>query len=526
MSEKNMTEMESSGLPETADGFSFRSPMGLAFLIFLGVMGVGSALTYVLDRWFGTELFPVTGTVAFLIVWIVTSAVGFYHFSRKQSVGGLYLVFLADLAVALIASNLYDRYANVKTFDVTGFVVFLLVYFVSTAVVTWYVRTNKTNSLWADAWRRLFKNKLATFGLVVIWIITLIVAAGPSLILWTTGLTPEYIPASGDLIRSFPPSFQHPMGTDEAGRDILSRVLQGGRISLMVGIISTIVSLIVGVTYGATAGYLGGKVDNVMMRIVDIIYAIPYILIVIVLLSVFGGENTNVLIESVPAIVVFLFLFIALFALFLSMARVYKGLTKSGMLDETALKIVATGLAIVFVWQSAEIFGFLNNYILSGIGHWLASRFSQYVNQGLSQIFLLFFALGLVSWLTMARVVRGQILSLKNEEFVLAAKATGVSTPAIIFRHLVPNALGPVIVYATLTVPSVMLTEAFLSFLGIGVQAPYASWGSLAADGIKNIAIFPWQLIFPGVTMALTLFSLNFLGDGLRDALDPQTRKF
>ena len=126
----------------------------------------------------------------------------------------------------------------------------------------------------------------------------------------------------------------------------------------------------------------------------------------------------------------------------------------------------------------------------------------------------------------MARVVRGQILSLKNEEFVLAAKATGVSTPAIIFRHLVPNALGPVIVYATLTVPSVMLTEAFLSFLGIGVQAPYASWGSLAADGIKNIAIFPWQLIFPGVTMALTLFSLNFLGDGLRDALDPQTRKF
>jgi oligopeptide transport system permease protein len=122
--------------------------------------------------------------------------------------------------------------------------------------------------------------------------------------------------------------------------------------------------------------------------------------------------------------------------------------------------------------------------------------------------------------------VRGQILSLKNQEFVMAARATGVSTPAIIFRHLVPNALGPVIVYATLTIPSVMLSEAFLSFLGIGVQAPFASWGSLAADGIKNISVFPWQLIFPGVTMALTLFSLNFLGDGLRDALDPQTRKF
>jgi oligopeptide transport system permease protein len=164
--------------------------------------------------------------------------------------------------------------------------------------------------------------------------------------------------------------------------------------------------------------------------------------------------------------------------------------------------------------------------VLSDFGQWLSEVYSRNVNQGLSQILLLFLSLGLVSWLTMARVVRGQILSLKNQEFVLAARATGVSTPAIIFRHLVPNALGPVIVYATLTIPSVMLSEAFLSFLGIGVQAPFASWGSLAAEGIKNISVFPWQLIFPGVTMALTLFSLNFLGDGLRDALDPQTRKF
>ena len=138
------------------------------------------------------------------------------------------------------------------------------------------------------------------------------------------------------------------------------------------------------------------------------------------------------------------------------------------------------------------------------------------------QVILLFIALGSVSWLTMARIVRGQVLSLKNQEFVLAARATGVSTPRIIFRHIVPNTLGPVIVYATLTIPTVMLTEAFLSFLGFGVQAPLASWGSLANDGIQNIGIFPWQLIFPGVTMALALFSLNFLGDGLRDALDPQ----
>jgi len=310
----------------------------------------------------------------------------------------------------------------------------------------------KGASLWRDAWKRLLKNKLAVFGLVVVVLMTIAVIIGPAIIKWTTGFTYDYIPADGDLIKSFPPSLQHPMGTDDSGRDILARVLQGGRISLMVGIISTIVSLIVGVSYGATAGYLGGRIDNFMMRVVDIIYAIPYILLVIVLLSAFGGQNAPQWIQSIS----------------------------------------------------------------SALGS----------GQGLSQIILLFFALGLVSWLTMARVVRGQILSLKNQDFVMAARATGVSTPSIIFRHLVPNALGPVIIYATLTIPSVMLSEAFLSFLGIGVQAPFASWGSLASDGIKNISVFPWQLIFPGVTMALTLFSLNFLGDGLRDALDPQTRKF
>ena len=299
-------------------------------------------------------------------------------------------------------------------------------------------------SLWKDAWRRLLKNKLAVFGMIVVIFIILAAILGPPIIRATTGYTYDYIPSESERIRSFPPftapdgsfSWTHPMGTDNAGRDVLARVLQGGRISLMVGVIATIVSLIIGISYGATAGYLGGKVDDVMMRVVDVLYAIPYMMIVIVLLAFF-----------------------------------------------------ATGTP-------------------------------------LGQIFLLFAALGAVSWLTMARIVRGQVMSLKNQEFVLAARATGVSTPKIIFRHLVPNALGPVIVYATLTIPSVMLQEAFLSFLGLGVQAPYASWGSLAAEGIQNIAIFPWQLIFPGVTMALTLFSLNFLGDGLRDALDPQMRKF
>jgi oligopeptide transport system permease protein len=290
-------------------------------------------------------------------------------------------------------------------------------------------------SLWHEAWKRLLKNRLAVFGMVIVAIVILSVLLGPSLIYWATGFTYDYIPSNPDLVKSFSPSVEHPMGTDIAGRDLLARVLLGGRISLMVGIISTIVSLLIGVAYGATAGYVGGKVDEVMMRFVDILYAIPYMMIVIVLLALFGGQSP------------------------------------------------------------------------------------------LGQLFLLFIALGAVSWLTMARIVRGQVISLKNQEFVTAARAGGVSQTKIIFRHLVPNCVGPVIVYSTLQVPSVMLLEAFLSFLGLGVQAPLASWGSLAADGIQTIAIFPWQLIFPGVTMALTLFSLNFIGDGLRDALDPRMKK-
>jgi oligopeptide transport system permease protein len=298
-------------------------------------------------------------------------------------------------------------------------------------------------SLSKDAWRRLKRNRLAVFGMIVVAVVVTAAAIGPTIIYRTTGYTYDYIPSDIDLIKAFPPfqgpngsfSMLHPMGTDNAGRDLLARVLLGGRISLMVGIISTFVSLLIGIAYGATAGYLGGRVDELMMRIVDMLYAIPYMMIVIVLLALFGGQSP------------------------------------------------------------------------------------------LGQLFLLFVALGAVSWLTMARIVRGQVISLKNQEFVTAARATGVSGPKIIFRHLVPNTIGPVIVYATLTVPSVMLLEAFLSFLGLGVQAPLASWGSLAADGLLNIAIFPWQLIFPGLTMAITLFSLNFVGDGLRDALDPQTKK-
>jgi len=299
------------------------------------------------------------------------------------------------------------------------------------------------STLGHDAWRRLLKNKIAVFGMIVVLALTFASIAGPTIIKRVTGNTYDSIPKDSALLKSFAPfrgadgkfAWAHPMGTDNSGRDILARVLSGGQISLMVALIATLVSLIIGISYGAVAGYAGGRVDDLMMRIVDVLYSLPYVILVIVLLALLPAKTPTA--------------------------------------------------------QLAE----------------------------------LFFALGAVSWLTMARIVRGQIMSLKNQDFVLAARATGVSTPKIIFRHLVPNALGPVIVYATLTIPSVMLSEAFLSFLGLGVRPPRVSWGSLAAEGAQNLAIYPWQLIFPGLTMALMLFSLNFLGDGLRDALDPQTRR-
>jgi oligopeptide transport system permease protein len=299
------------------------------------------------------------------------------------------------------------------------------------------------SSLWRDAWRRLLKNKLAVISMVIVLIVAMASLIGPAVIKKVSGYAYDSIPKESRLNKSFAPfrspegkfSWAHPMGTDNAGRDILARVLSGGQISLMVALIATAVSLIIGVAYGALAGYVGGRVDDLMMRIVDVLYSLPYVIIVIVLLALLPAKTPT------------------------------------------------------------------------------------------AQLAQLFVALGAVSWLTMARIVRGQVLSLKNQEFVLAARATGVSTPKIIFRHLIPNVLGPVIVYATLTVPTVMLSEAFLSFLGLGVRPPRVSWGSLAAEGAQNLAIYPWQLIFPGVTMALMLFSLNFLGDGLRDALDPQMRK-
>jgi oligopeptide transport system permease protein len=280
------------------------------------------------------------------------------------------------------------------------------------------------SGLWGAAWRRLRRNRAALAAGATLGLIALLTVAAPIL----PGL-PD--PARQDLrLGATPPSAVHWLGTDELGRDMLSRVLHGGRISLLVGLVATLVSLVIGVTYGAVSGYAGGRVDEFMMRGVDVLYSLPYIFLVILLLVMFERS-----------------------------------------------------------------------------------------------LVMLFVALGLVQWLTMARIVRGQVLSLKQQTFVEAARALGASPRAIIFRHIVPNTLGPVIVYTTLTVPAVILQEAFLSFLGLGVQPPAASWGTLVSGGAEVIALFPWLVIFPGLALSLTLLCFNFLGDGLRDALDPQDRR-
>jgi oligopeptide transport system permease protein len=278
-------------------------------------------------------------------------------------------------------------------------------------------------SLWSDAWRRLRRNRAALAAAAFLLWVSLTAALAP----WLPGM-PD--PALQDLrLGAVPPSLHHLFGTDELGRDLFARTVYGGRISLLVGLVATLVSLAIGVTWGAIAGYRGGRTDEAMMRVVDVLYSLPYIFLVILLLVFFSRS-----------------------------------------------------------------------------------------------VVMLFVALGLVQWLTMARIVRGQVLSLKQQTFVEAARALGASDGAIILRHIVPNTLGPVIVYTTLTVPAVILQEAFLSFLGLGVQPPDASWGTLVSDGARVMALFPWLVIFPGVALSLTLLGFNFLGDGLRDALDPQDR--
>lgn len=281
----------------------------------------------------------------------------------------------------------------------------------------------KGRSLWDDARRRLLRNKAAVAGMLVLALLVAAAVVGPHLTTYT------YDEINKDDVWLGPLTHGHLIGTDSLGRDLLARLLMGLRVSLAIGLIATFVSLVIGVAWGAFAGYVGGRLDEVMMRFVDVLYSLPFIFFVILLMVTFG-----------------------------------------------------------------------------------------------SNIVLIFVAIGAVEWLTMSRIVRGQTLTLKQKEFVEAARAAGLSQGGIITRHIVPNLLGPVVVYVTLTIPAVILAESFLSFLGLGVQPPMASLGTLIANGAQDMELAPWLLVFPSVVMVVTLMSFNFIGDGLRDAIDPKDR--
>jgi oligopeptide transport system permease protein len=285
-------------------------------------------------------------------------------------------------------------------------------------------RLEERSSPWLDAWRRFRRNRAAVLSAWVVAVIVVVSVAGPFLVSLYNGFQYDTLGLDNRLAN---PSALHPFGTDTLGRDLLARVLYGCRISLMVGFVSTLISLVIGVSYGAVAGYFGGRLDEVMMRAVDIFYSLPDILLVVILMALFDRS-----------------------------------------------------------------------------------------------LALLFLALGATSWLTTARIVRGQVLGLKHEQFVDAARCAGVSDAGIILRHILPNTIGPILVYATLTIPSVILGEAFLSFLGLGVPPPASSLGVLASEGAEAISVHPVLLIAPAMLMAIMLVALNFIGDGLRDALDPR----
>lgn len=279
----------------------------------------------------------------------------------------------------------------------------------------------KSQSLWSDAFDRLKKNKLAVISGVILIVLIVLAIFAP----W---IAPHSYSYQNLELGAVGPSSTYWLGTDTLGRDQFSRILYGARVSLLVGFVATAVALVIGVSWGIVAGFFGGKIDSTMMRIVDILYGLPFIIFIVLLMVIFGRN-----------------------------------------------------------------------------------------------IWLLFLAIGAVEWLTMARIVRGQVLTLKNQEFVLAAQAMGVRNFSLFFRHILPNILGTIAVYATLTIPQVMLLEAFLSFLGLGVQPPMSSWGTLIRYGVESMEEYPWMLIFPGLIFTITLFCLNFFGDGLRDAIDPRS---
>ncbi len=302
----------------------------------------------------------------------------------------------------------------------------------TTAAAITHSEEVRGRSLWQDAWARLRRNKLAVACLIVLAVISATCFIGPLFVFWEPDVQSLDLkavpPGSVEVVKGVERT--HWFGTDTLGRDLLARTLQGGRLSLLVGLIATLVAVIIGVSYGAVAGYFGGRVDDAMMRFVDVLRALPFMIFVILLVAMFGRD-----------------------------------------------------------------------------------------------LILIFLAIGAVEWLTMARIVRAQVLGLARQEFVDAARSLGLPAWRIIFRHIIPNVLGPVIVYATLTVPAVMLLEAALSFLGLGVQPPDSSWGLLIKDGADNMESQWWLLAFPAVFFSATLFCLNFAGDGLRDALDVRASK-
>lgn len=279
---------------------------------------------------------------------------------------------------------------------------------------------------WRAAWWRWRRNRMAVACGLVFLAVALACALGP-LIAGAAGVDGTTIDTR---LGATPPAAAHWFGTDTLGRDMLVRVMIGGRIAIVIALVTTVIAVAIGVTYGAIAAYAGGHVDNLMMRIVDALYGFPTIVFIIVVMAVTGTRSV-----------------VALFAL-----------------------------------------------------------------------------IAAISWLTLARITRGQVLALRQREFVEAARALGARPGRILVRHVLPNAAGPVIVYATLALPQVMITEAFLSFLGLGVQAPLASWGTLVTEGSSQIVVYPWLLVFPGAAMALAILTLNFIGDGVRDAFDPRSR--
>ncbi|WP_338165824.1 oligopeptide ABC transporter permease OppC [Vibrio sp. 10N] len=277
-------------------------------------------------------------------------------------------------------------------------------------------------SLWQDARIRFMRNKAAMVSLFILTLMTLAVIFLPMFAQYAFDDTDWYAMHAA-------PSADHWFGTDALGRDLYVRTLVGGRISLMVGVLGALVAVVIGTLYGAASGFIGGRVDRIMMRILEILYAVPFMFLVIVLVTFFGRN-----------------------------------------------------------------------------------------------IVLIFVAIGAIAWLDMARIVRGQTLSLRSKEFIEAAHVCGVSKWKIITRHIVPNVLGIVAVYSTLLIPSMILTESFLSFLGLGVQEPMTSWGALLQEGANTMEVAIWQLMFPAAFMVITLFCFNYVGDGLRDALDPKDR--